>query len=137
MAPSKKRTVTDDHKAAMAEGRNQSRSIAAYLEALDSHKPKRGRKRTAESIGKRLAVIDTEMATANGIKRLALVQERMDLEAEKESMGATVDLSAYEKDFVAAAKGYSERKGISYTAWRELGVPADVLKKAGVTRSGK
>ena len=29
---------------------------------------------------------------------------------------------------------YAERKGISYAAWRELGVPADVLKKANITR---
>ena len=29
---------------------------------------------------------------------------------------------------------YAQRKGISYAAWRELGVPADVLKKAGISR---
>jgi hypothetical protein len=58
----------------------------------------------------------------------------MDLEAEKDSMQTTVDLSGFEADFVKAAKGYSERKGISYTAWRELGVPAAVLKQAGIGR---
>src|SRR5215212_7548473 len=97
MAQRKKRTVTDEHKAAMAQGRTESRAVSAYLEALESHKPKRGRKRTPDSINKRLGLI--------------------------------------EKAFVGAAKGYSDRKRISYTAWRELGVPPEVLKKAGVSRA--
>ena len=134
MAQPKKRTVSDDHKAAMAQGRNESRAIATYLEALETNKPKRGRKRTPESITKRLAVIDSELPSATGIKKLSLIQERMDLETEKETMQGTVDLSAFEAEFVSAAKGYSERKGISYAAWRELGVPPAVLKKAGIGR---
>ena len=36
---------------------------------------------------------------------------------------------------VAAGAAYSERKGISYAAWREIGVPAAVLKRAGISRS--
>ncbi len=46
-----------------------------------------------------------------------------------------VDLSALEADFVAAAKGYGERKGIGYAAWREVGVPDSVLRSAGISRS--
>jgi hypothetical protein len=134
MATKKKRVVSDEHKAAMAQGRNESRAIAAYLDALESNKPKRGRKRTPESISKRLEKIEQEIASASGIKKLSLIQERMDLQSEKESLGASVDLSGFEAAFVKSAKGYSERKGISYTAWRELGVAADVLKKAGIGR---
>jgi hypothetical protein len=134
MAPRKKRTVSDDHKAAMAEGRSQSRLVAAYLEALETHKPKRGRKRTPQSIDKRLAAIEEELETASQIKQLSLIQERRDLIDEKSKMGGSVDLTNLEADFVAAAKAYGERKGISYAAWRELGVPAAVLKKAGISR---
>jgi hypothetical protein len=134
MAKPSKRVVTDEHKAAMAQGRTESRSIAAYLEALESNRPKRGRKRTPESIAKRLQKIEDEIGSASAIKKLSLIQERMDLESEKDGMQDTVDLSAFEADFVKAAKGYSERKGISYTAWRELGVPAAVLKQAGIGR---
>lgn len=119
----------------MAEGRTQSRAIAAYLDALESHKPKRGRKRTPESVDKRLEAIDKQLGSANAIKRLSLIQERLDLLREKDSMGVEVDLSAFEDDFVAAAAGYSERKGISYAAWRELGVPPAVLKRAGISRA--
>ena len=37
--------------------------------------------------------------------------------------------------FVQAARPYGERKGISYAAWREAGVDAAVLKRAGVRRA--
>jgi hypothetical protein len=47
-------------------------------------------------------------------------------------MEATVDIAALEAAFVAAAKPYSDRKGINYTTWREVGVPADVLARAGL-----
>lgn len=126
--------MSDEHKAALAEGRNQGRAVRNYLEALETHRPKRGRKRTPDSITKRLDAIETEMATANPVKRLQLVQERIDLTAELDAGTQTVDISALEADFVAAAKPYSERKGISYAAWRELGVPASALKAAGIGR---
>jgi hypothetical protein len=135
MAQRKKRTVTDSHKAAMAQGRTESRAISAYLEALESHRPKRGRKRTPESIDKRLTTIDSSLESASPVKRLSLIQERIDLLQERESLGAKVDLSGLEDDFVSTAKAYGQRKGISYAAWRELGVSAPVLKKAGITRS--
>lgn len=135
MAQRKKRVVTDGHKAAMAEGRTQSRAIAAYLEALETHRPKRGRKRTAESVERRLTAIDNDLQMANPIKRLSLIQERLDLLQEQRNMAGAIDISGFEADFVAAAKPYSERKRISYAAWRELGVPPAILKRAGISRA--
>lgn len=38
--------MSDDHKAALAEGRAQGRAVRAYLEGLEASKPRRGRKRT-------------------------------------------------------------------------------------------
>ena len=46
------------------------------------------------------------------------------------------DIGELEAGFVAVAKSYSERKGLTYAAWREAGVDARVLKQAGITRSG-
>jgi hypothetical protein len=70
------------------------------------------------------------------LQRLQLVQEELDLQRELERLSAKVDLSGLEREFVRVAKPYSERKGISYAAWRELGVAPDVLKKAGIGRAG-
>lgn len=136
MATKRTRTpMSDEHKAALAEGRNQGRSVRRYLEALDAHKPKRGRKRTTESMQKRLDRIDVELVSADPLKRLQLIQERLDLKDELERAGQTVDLSGLEQEFVDAAADYSRRKGISYAAWRELGVEPAVLKRAGISRA--
>jgi hypothetical protein len=126
--------MTDEHKAALAEGRSQGRAVRRYLEALEAHKPKRGRKRTADSIKKRLAKIETELPEADRLKSLHLVQERIDLENELAGMDETIDLTSLENDFVKAAAPYSQRRGISYAAWRTLGVPPNVLKRAGIGR---
>jgi hypothetical protein len=134
MAPSKGRPMSDEHKAAMAEGRAQGRAVRAYLEALETHKPKRGRRRTPTTMRARIETIDTTIDGADPVKRLQMVQERMDLEQAIEAAETTVDLSALEDAFAEAAKGYGERNGISYAAWRKVGVTAAVLKKAGIGR---
>jgi uncharacterized protein YicC (UPF0701 family) len=135
MAPRGPREVTEEHKAAMAAGRAESRAVRAYLEALDQVRPKRGRKRTAESIQQRLDSLTVELDQADAMDRLKLVQERMDLEAELALMGQTIDLTELEAEFVKVAASYSRRNGISYAAWREVGVEPTVLKAAGVKRS--
>jgi hypothetical protein len=132
----RKRTpMSNEHKAALAEGRDQGRAVRRYLEALEANKPKRGRKRSPDSMKKRLATVENELASADPLKRLHLVQERLDLQAALEATESSVDLDALEKEFVNAASTYSERKGISYSAWRELGVPSSVLERAGITRT--
>jgi len=132
----KKTPMSDSHKAALAEGRSQGRAVRNYLEALEAHKPKRGRKRTPDSMKKRLDKIDVEYADADQLKRLQLAQERLDLTNELAAAEQTVDLGALEKEFAKAAKAYGDRKGITYAAWRQVGVPDAVLKQAGITRAG-
>src|ERR1700745_1999852 len=103
-ARSKKRSMSAEHKAALAEGRNLSRSIGRYLDALEAHKPKRGRKRTPESVKKNLATVQESLKTASGARRLELIQQRRSLEVEIANMSTGgPDLSALEKDFVKAA----------------------------------
>lgn len=135
-AMAQKREMTQEHKDALAEGRRQGKAVRTYLEALEQHKPKRGRKRTPESIRKQLDRIDASIDDADQVTKLQLIQDRMDLTEELERIENKPDLTALEDDFVHAAKPYSERKGISYAAWRELGVEAAVLKRAGIGRSG-
>ena len=79
-------------------------------------------------------MIESSIGTAGPVERLQLIQERMNLQNELATMGNAVDLAGLEADFVEAAKGYGDRKGISYAAWRELGVAPDVLRRAGLTR---
>jgi hypothetical protein len=130
-----KRTVTADHKAKLAQGRREARIVGKYLEAISAGKGKRGRKRTPESINMQITKIDREIADAPAIRRLELTQKRNDLVAERDRLAARVDLVALEQDFIKIAKSYSKRTGINYGAFRTVGVPAEVLKRAGVSRS--
>ena len=131
----KKTPMSAEHKAALAKGREEGRIVRQYLEALESTKPRRGRKRTPESIRKRLATIEATLPEADPLTRLHLVEEKQRLEAELAHSGDVVDLAALEKSFVKVALQYGERKGISYSAWRTVGVPASVLQQAKIPRS--
>ena len=131
----KKTPMSDDHKAALARGREEGRVVRRYLEALESSRPRRGRKRTPESIKKRLPAIDASLAEADPLSRLHLVEEKQRLESELSHTGETVDMASLEKSFIKVARVYGERKGISYSAWRTVGVSASVLQQAKIPRS--
>ncbi|MFM8304073.1 MAG: hypothetical protein ACKOA9_07245, partial [Actinomycetota bacterium] len=112
--------MTDEHKQALADGRAEGRAVKAYLDALEQQRPRRGRKRTTDSITKRLRAIDAQLPDASSLQRLQLVQERRDLQAELATMDIVIDIAPLEDEFVKVAKAYSERKGIEYASWREL-----------------
>lgn len=132
---SQKRTMSDDHKAALAKGRQEGNAVRAYLEALAANKPKRGRKRTETSVRKQLDAVNEQLADASPLNQLQLTQRKFDLEAELASFGdETVDLTALEEGFVQAAAGYAERKKLTYAAFRAVGVSPEVLRRAGVRR---
>jgi hypothetical protein len=130
------RKMTAEHKAALARGREQANAVRAYLEALEANRPKRGRKRTPESIAKRIAAIDVEYETAGSLTALQLLQERKNLENEMVAMKSKAgpDLDKLRRAFVKNARAYGAAKGIEHATWREIGVPADVLRDAGITR---
>ena len=126
--------MSPEHKAALAKGRTEGKIVREYLEGLRATKPKRGRKRTPDSIRKRLESVEQELASASPLDELLLIQERKDLEAELDAMENTLDMEALEEAFVGVAQSYSESKKISYSSWRDVGVEAAVLKRAGIRR---
>ncbi|HSJ82818.1 MAG TPA: hypothetical protein VLA91_03270 [Acidimicrobiia bacterium] len=123
--------MSKEHKEALARGRLEARSIKAYLNALDSRKP--GRPVTKESLEQRLARVESKLeAEVDPLKRLDLMQSKVDLEQTLASTEKNSNLEELAAGFVAHAKSYSERKGITYTTWRNFGVPADLLRQAGI-----
>jgi hypothetical protein len=130
------RTMSAEHKAALAVGRESSRAVGRYLDAVTTPKA-RGRKVTPASLHKRLAEAEAKSKTATGAARLEAIQAARDLRARLTAVdgASATDLAAVEKDFVKHAKAYGERKGITYGSWREAGVPAAVLKRAGIKRT--
>ncbi len=49
--------------------------------------------------------------------------------------GMSTGRADLEKAFVKVARLYAEREGISYSAWRAVGVSAPVLQKAKIPRT--
>lgn len=132
----KKSQMSDEHRQALAKGRSEGAAVRRYLVALETHRPKRGRKRTPDSMTKRLKAIETQLPNADPLTRVHLLQERINLQHALAASEEALDMKALEDEFVRAAKAYGERKRISYTAWREAGVDTAVLKRAGIRRTG-
>ena len=49
------RIMTDEHKAAIAAGRIETVAVRDYLEALETNRPKPGRRQTVESLSAKRA----------------------------------------------------------------------------------
>ena len=134
MATAKKSKMSASHKKALADGRTEGRTIREYLEMVETTKPRRGRRRTPESITRRLAVIAAELKTTDAVTKVRLIQERLNLRTELSGMKSKLEITAAEIKFVKVAKRFSDRNEITYDAWCEFGVASTVLKKAGITK---
>lgn len=128
----KKSNMSNSHKEALANGRAEGRVIREYLEIVEATKPRRGRKRTPESISRRLTLIAQELKTADPVTKVRLVQERLNLRNELAGMKSKAEVQAAEAKFVKVVKKFSDRNDITFDAWREVGVSPTVLKKAGI-----
>jgi hypothetical protein len=126
--------MSQEHKDALAKGRLEARAIKSYLKALDGRKP--GRPVTKDSLDKRLARVDTKLGEeTDPLKKLDLMQSKLEIETALQSVAGGASIDELAAGFVTHAKSYSDRKGISYTTWRQFGVPAELLRKAGIAET--
>lgn len=127
--------MTKEHKAALAQGRAEARAIKAYLAVATAPK-KRGRPVTQASLEEKIAGLDEKVRTeADPLARVDLIQARIDAQRALDDMESAADLEALEAGFIEYAASYSDRKGITWTAWREAGVPAATLRRAGIKQT--
>ncbi len=133
----KRQAFSTEQKSSISEGREQSKIVRRYLEAIEISKPRRGRKRTLESITKQLNSIDNIIKNTHPLNRLHLTQKKLELTQELDRIKNGPDIGELESEFIGVAQEYSKRKGISFPAWKELGVSPEVLAKAGITPIGK
>lgn len=118
---------------------DQARVVRRYLSAVENARPGRGTKRTADAIANRITKVDEMLVSADPLTRVHLTQERIELHAEhvRVTNGGSGDQSQFERDFVRVARSYGDRSGITYAAWRQVGVDATVLERAGVHKAEK
>lgn len=133
---SPRRTLSAQHKRALAEGRTMSATVDRYLAAVSTPK-QRGRKVSKATLEQRLVSARSRFKSAVGVEKLLAAQEIRDLQAKLEQLQSIsdVDIRGLEASFVKIAKKFGDNRGIGYGAWRDAGVPAQVLKRAGVART--
>lgn len=124
-----------NHKEALAKGRRQAKIVRRYLDALEAHKSKGSRGRPSDPEAVRAKISDYEQRIEHeddALRRVELIQRRLDSEEHLRDLTSLPDIQEHESDFVEVVGEYSERKGITYKAWRELGLPASLLREAGL-----
>lgn len=117
-----------------ASKRVETKSVDVYLTVLASQKRGPGRRSTPETVKAQIAKVDEELGSTVGAAHLELVQRRLDLNRRLEELETASSFEELETDFIQHAASYGQRKGITYAAWRECGVAAEVLKRAGIGR---
>src|SRR3954467_11598769 len=130
------RKLSAAHKRALAEGRTMSATVDRYLSAVNTPK-RRGRKVSKSALQQRLVDARAKAKSATGVDRVLGAQEVRDLQSRIANMDTAGggDIKGLEAAFVKIAKRFGENRGIGYGAWRDAGVPAVVLKRAGVART--
>ena len=113
-----------------------SATVDRYLSAVNTPK-RRGRKVSKAALVERLAEARARAKSATGVDKVLAAQDVRDLQTRIANMSAAsgTDIKSLEAAFVKIAKRFGENRGIGYGAWRDAGVPATVLKKAGVART--
>jgi hypothetical protein len=67
------------------------------------------------------------------IREVELIQQRLDIDAQLAQIDQAARLPELEEAFVKVAASWAKRSGITAVAPREVGAPASVLKRAGLT----
>lgn len=123
-----------EHYEVLEDGAASESIVRRYLVALLTHEPRRQSNLTPASIGRKIADTESSLRGASTIQRLKLVQKRNELRGQLAALGEPdAVVAALEEDFVRVAKGYSEDKDVPYNTWRDAGVAATVLGRAGIT----
>jgi hypothetical protein len=126
-------TMTESHRLALKEGRERGQIVRHYLQAIESTKPRRGRPITPEGLRKSIEKIDADLAAEKDpLRKLDLVQSKIKKQKDLEELESPIDLVALEAEFIRVAKSYNDSKELSPEAWLELGVPREVLRRAGI-----
>lgn len=126
-----RRKLTEKEIAAIKKGREESLAVKAYLDSLESRP---GRRVDPKTLERRVAQAKKQLGeTDNSLRKVELTEKVLRLEAAlRNAPKAAEEGPALEKAFIQHASSFAKRKGISYKAFRHMGVPPTVLAKAGI-----
>lgn len=104
--------------------------VGRYLEALGTGNGSRPPERRSEPGAKRKVEMGPPASSSDRCSPHPIATRRR--QAPEVTCLTDDDMQRLEHAFVAHARVYSQAKGISYATWRESGVPARVLRNAGI-----
>ena len=113
--------------------RKENKIVEAYLIEVE-RKAGQPKGKSPQQLRQELTSLSTLLKTVEGIEKLEILQQRENLYAEMR-MAEEGALDSMEAAFIEVANSYGERKGISYSTWREFGVPKGILEQAGIKRT--
>lgn len=115
-----------EHQEKIKRGRDEGMAVKRYLMALagENPSPKRDVSKQLERIKEELQIV------TNPLQRVELLRKQYNLT--HDVVETMIDLNALEKKFVEVLPDYSERTGTVRAVWEEVGVPKEVLDRAGV-----
>ena len=134
--------------------RERSRIVGAYLEQLDVESEQRASGRRYSARGAHLgalpgfpnfsadpdeieraaaAIAERALEVPSYVKALELQQRVLELRQIAGELRETGGVDQLEQQFVEVAAAWATERGISYQAFRVMGVPARVLKAAGIS----
>jgi len=116
---------------------DEDAAVRAYITLLRGRSGGSNRALALEDVEARLRKVEKRLASgpADPVTYVTLVQEQITLHQDLLSLANTPSEKELEMAFVMHAAEWSEAVGIGYAAWREIGVPAAVLKAAGIART--
>jgi hypothetical protein len=110
--------------------RAEINAVAAYLTALRAPKVSA---RSRANLEKRRAQVEQWIADESSpVREVELRQQRLDIDAQLAQIDQAARLPELEEPFVNVAASWAKRSGITAAALREVGVPAGVLRRAGL-----
>lgn len=126
---------TAPNQRALAKGRAQSKAVREYLRMIEQD-GRRSSNLSPDHLNAKIHALQAGIEDeADPARRVELIQKRLDLEEQLGTVADVPDPEVLENGFVEVAREYSDRKGLTYWAWREVGVPAATLKAAGISRA--
>jgi|SRR5215471_1159193 len=130
----------------------QSRMIGRYLDRLDEMSEQRANGKRhhkgvplgalpgfashstdPDEIDRAADTIEARAQEATAVKALRMLQRVIELREAAANLRETGGVDAVEQDFIAVAASWAAENGISYAAFRAMGVSAAVLRDAGIS----
>jgi tRNA A37 N6-isopentenylltransferase MiaA len=108
-------------------------SIEAYLQFCSQNRPQRGRPRDLSKLERELELIVKTLEdekSMSRVTRLRLLNQKLQLENKLSDLRLTQEQKGkLEEDFLTELESFQEKHQIDLQAWKEMGVPKDVIRK--------